>query len=172
MHQLPDVSVRPATASAVIVDVREPKEYQDSRLPGAINLPSASFSVAQFTPYREQTICLVCETGSRARAVRAKLTEAGFPTVVLLHQQMADFPTTADGELRGGGWSVDRQFRLTLGLLLAVFLVGYSYGYEAFILLPTVLCTGLIFTALIDRCYLRMGIARLPWNRQRDRKQG
>lgn len=65
------------------------------------------------------------------------------------------------------GWSIDRQFRITLGILLAIALTLYALGYEYGLIIPMILCVGLIFTSIIDRCYMRMAIARMPWNRNR-----
>ena len=62
------------------------------------------------------------------------------------------------------GWTIDRQFRLALGLSLAVFLLGYFLVSEIFIVIPVILCIGLTYTSIIDRCYMRLGIAMLPWN--------
>lgn len=63
----------------------------------------------------------------------------------------------------GKGWSVDRQFRFVLGILLAIFLAGYPFS-PMFAIIPVVLSLGLTVTAIIDKCYLRIGIVRLPWN--------
>jgi hypothetical protein len=54
---------------------------------------------------------------------------------------------------------------MTLGVLLAIFLGGDFLSIQWLIAIPIILATGLIFTSLIDRCYMRMGIALLPWNR-------
>jgi len=41
----------------------------------------------------------------------------------------------------------------------------YFLGNNGFILIPIILSGGLTITAIIDRCYMRMAIAKLPWNR-------
>ncbi len=151
--------------NAIIIDVREPKEFKDYHLDGAINLPSTAFEISQFTPFQHQVICLVCQTGNRAGKVKEKLLDAGFKQVTLLGTQMDRFEK--ESSVNSGGWSVDRQFRITLGILLASFLVGQHFGLTGFIVIPLILCIGLIFTSIIDRCYMRMGIAMLPWNRKK-----
>lgn len=154
--------------NSVIIDVREPKEFRDRRMPGAINLPYSKFSMQQYEPYKNGMICLVCETGSRATRVLDKLVDAGFENVYLLERQMAHYHHEAAQNFTTKGWSVDRQFRMLLGLLLAIFLIGtYMFNLSGFVAIPIILATGLIFTSIIDRCYLRMGIAMLPWNRDK-----
>jgi hypothetical protein len=63
-----------------------------------------------------------------------------------------------------GSWTVDRQFRLILGGLLLVALLGTVVGQSYLLALAFIIALGLTFTAIIDRCYFKMLIARLPWN--------
>ena len=63
-------------------------------------------------------------------------------------------------------WTVDRQFRLALGLVLLVSLAGTFMREAAWLAPVSVIAVGLTVTALIDRCYAREAIARLPWNRE------
>ena len=150
---------------SVIVDVREPAEFRDSSIPGAINLPSTQDHHEKFADFRDRKICLVCSSGSRAKEVARKLESAGFEKLFLLEPQMDRYQRPTEST---SGWSVDRQFRLTLGLLLAIFLAGWSAGLSWLIAIPIILSTGLIFTSIIDRCYMRAGIAMLPWNRGKE----
>ena len=69
-------------------------------------------------------------------------------------------------------WSVDRQFRFLLGIFMALYLIGYHWISALFSLIPAILCLGLIITAIIDKCYLRVGIAMMPWNvEEREQRQ-
>lgn len=156
---------------AVLVDVREPAEYAESHLPGAINLPSTQFTPDAYLSFGAQPIYLICNSGSRAKQIAAELQKHGVTQVFLLAQQM---DTLTEARQFGHflvanstGWSIDRQFRMTLGLLLLTFLLGYTLWSTLFMVIPVILSAGLIITAIIDRCYLRVGIAMLPWNRAR-----
>ena len=147
--------------TAAIIDVREPAEYGDLHIPGAINIPSTQYESEHFSGYAQKNIYLVCQSGRRANQVRNQLIEDGFQNVFILETQMQ--------HIRNGkktkGWTVDRQFRMTLGILLALFLVLHFLDVKNGIIIPIILASGLIFTSIIDRCYMRMGIAMLPWNR-------
>lgn len=149
---------------AVIIDVREPKEYSDHHIPGAINIPATTFDTKQFEPYRSNTICLICQTGKRADNIKNLLIENSFDNVYLLENHMENIEKNAD---LNQGWSVDRQFRMLLGLLLAIFLSGFYFGITSLMIIPIILSTGLIVTSIIDKCYMRMGIAMLPWNKKK-----
>ncbi|MCP9768463.1 hypothetical protein EGI22_11110 [Lacihabitans sp. LS3-19] len=146
---------------AVIIDVREQAEFKDSHLPGAINFPFTKYQKAYFEPFNDKQICLICQSGRRAKAILEKLKEDGFSNLAIMEKQMEN----VSEHKQSHGWTIDRQFRMTLGTLMLIFLLGYFNASEYFIIIPIILCTGLIFTSIIDRCYMRMGIALLPWNR-------
>ena len=149
--------------AGIIVDVREPAEFAEGHIPNAVNLPSTNFCEKDYVHWAGRKICLVCQTGDRARSVAHKLCQAGMEEVYVLEQQMEHIHLEASFE----GWSVDRQFRFALGGFLAIFLIGSHWLSSFFIAIPVILCLGLIITAIIDKCYLRIGIAMLPWNRKR-----
>lgn len=148
--------------SGIIIDVREPAEFRDGHLPYAINLPSTQFSVDDYQTWYFFKICLVCQTGNRAHSIAQKLGEAGLKNVYVLERHMEEITVEVTSEV----WSVDRQFRFLLGLLMALYLIGYHWMSTLFSVIPVILCLGLIITAIIDKCYLRVGIAMLPWNRE------
>ena len=156
-----------AADQAVVVDVREPAEFRDGHLPGAVNLPSTQFDVEAYRAFDNRAICLICQTGNRAGRIAAQLREQGVDNVFLLERQMESLSDAQFFVARSGGWSIDRQFRMTLGVLLLLFLLGHFLGFAWTIVIPVILGVGLTITALIDRCYLRIGIAMLPWNRSR-----
>lgn len=149
--------------TAVIIDVREPGEFIEYHIPGALNIPSSNYQKSFFTPFENQNIYLVCQSGNRATGVGSQLIADGFSKVKILEDHMESIQQPVQIK----GWSIDRQFRITLGLLLAIFLILYSFGIYNALVIPIILCVGLIFTSIIDRCYMRMGIARLPWNKNR-----
>lgn len=146
---------------SIIIDVREPGEFKEHHIPGALNIPSTKYDHNLFLAFQDLKICLVCQSGNRARQIQAKLVSDGFTKVTVLKTQMQDVQPTTESK----GWSVDRQFRMTLGILLAIFLTLYFLEIYNGIIIPIILSTGLIVTALIDQCYMRMAIAQLPWNK-------
>lgn len=148
----------------VLVDVRTAKEFADQSIPGAINIPSNSYTAADYAQFANAHICLICESGSRANAVRQELMAAGFANVSLLDKHMAHLAEQLPARTQ---WTVDRQFRLALAMLLGVFLLGYVLNQAALIFIPIVLFSGLLYSAVSNNCYLKEFIAVLPWNRTR-----
>lgn len=148
----------------VIIDVRTSKEFLEGSYPGALNLPSNNFDVSKFNPFRNDAIGLVCFSGNRAKQVKSLLEAEGFNNVTLMQHQMVHIMEGSGGD--SAVWTVDRQFRLALGLLLGVFLVGhFIFNSPLSLIVLLIVFTGLIYSAITDNCYLRMFIALLPWNR-------
>lgn len=149
----------------ILIDVREPKEFFDYHLEGSINIPSSNFKLEDFLPYKNHEITLICQSGKRAKNVLDFLTENGFNQIELVeeHIERIDKATLVS---KNKLWSVDRQFRFALGILLITFLLGFHFLSRNFIIIPIILATGLTVTAIIDRCYFRMLIAKMPWNKR------
>ena len=147
--------------TAVIVDVREPAEFKEHHIPGALNYPLTKYNSSHYSAFLNTRICLICESGKRAKQVAKKLIQDGYRNVCILELQMKDIPKLNIE----GGWTIDRQFRLVLGTLLTTYLILLFLGIEFAVIIPLILSLGLIITSIIDRCYMRMGIALLPWNK-------
>jgi len=150
------------SGEGIIIDVRESPEFKDGHIPYAVNLPSTQFMVEDYRAWHHLKIFLVCQSGSRARSIAQKLREGGMEEVYVLDRHMEQFVIEASSEV----WSVDRQFRLVLGVFIALYLIGYHWMSALFSIIPVILGLGLIITAIIDKCYLRIAIAMLPWNRE------
>ena len=149
--------------NTVIIDVRTSKEFQSGTLPGAINIPSNNFTLKDYEAYKNDHISLLCSSGNRAELVRQVLHENGITQVSTLHKHLDHL---AVNETTDAKWSVDRQFRLALGILLAIFFVGIIAGSTSFFIIPAIVCAGLFYSVLTNNCYLKIGIALLPWNRK------
>jgi rhodanese-related sulfurtransferase len=64
-----------------LVDVREPAEYADKHLPGAINIPVTLLTQRSTTlDHRKQTI-VYCQSGGRSYTAIRKLRKMGFHSV-------------------------------------------------------------------------------------------
>jgi phage shock protein E len=69
----------------IIIDVREPSEYNYGHVEGAVNLPLASISkdnkdISGLST--DQEIVVYCRSGGRAESARSKLLQLGFTDVV------------------------------------------------------------------------------------------
>lgn len=68
---------------AVLVDVREPQEYQDGFLPNSIRIPLGSLSekATQLDKHKERPIIIVCRSGNRSAQAVRMLKQMGYETV-------------------------------------------------------------------------------------------
>src|SRR6266567_8016179 len=68
-------------AGAVVVDVREPYEWQEGHIPGAVHIPLGSLStrLKELDPTRE--VIAVCRSGHRSITAAQMLHRAGFSQI-------------------------------------------------------------------------------------------
>jgi rhodanese-related sulfurtransferase len=147
--------------NTIIVDVRTRKEFLEGSYPGAINLPSDKFSLEAFTSLNCSHIALVCNSGSRAKAVLNRLKDYGVDNASLMYIQMDHLK---EGTPRSQTWSIDRQFRLALGIMIGLALLAGTASYLSITLLA-IIFSGLMYSAVTDNCYLKVLISNMPWNK-------
>lgn len=68
---------------AVLLDVREPQEYQEGFLPNSIRIPLGSLAekATQLDKHRERPIIIVCRSGNRSAQAVRMLKRMGYETV-------------------------------------------------------------------------------------------
>jgi rhodanese-related sulfurtransferase len=71
----------------VILDVREPNEYDVAHIPEAINVPRGllEFSIWTAVPNQEEKIFVYCKTGARAALATKLLNELGYKNAVAVN---------------------------------------------------------------------------------------
>jgi rhodanese-related sulfurtransferase len=74
---------------ATLVDVREPAEYAEAHVPGALLIPMGQLSARIGELDRTETIYLVCRSGHRSAVVGEALETHGFDTVNVAGGTMA-----------------------------------------------------------------------------------
>ena len=71
-------------AEAIILDVREQSEYDESHIPGAVLLPVGSIdaeSAAEVIPAKDTTVLVYCRSGNRSKKAAAALAELGYTEI-------------------------------------------------------------------------------------------
>ena len=74
----------------VIIDVREPEEFQVSHLENALNLETA-VSISQLITDKRARIVVYCSVGYRSARVAASLKELGYTQVQNLHHSIFEW---------------------------------------------------------------------------------
>jgi rhodanese-related sulfurtransferase len=82
---------------AVLVDIRDTKEYSSGHIAGAVSMPVSSIDarIGELDPYKDKPVVLVCKMGQHASATGRKFKELGFENVRRLSGGMAEW--TANG---------------------------------------------------------------------------
>ncbi|MBI5834411.1 MAG: rhodanese-like domain-containing protein [Armatimonadetes bacterium] len=175
-----------ADDKCVLVDVREQREFDTVRIPGAILVPLSSFDPAKVPDPQGKHLVLHCQAGMRATDAARRLLKSGVETVWCFEGGMGEWTSAgfategSQGQAQsaegasccapsarpaGGGLSVQRQTQLGIGIMMLVFtllgqLIDERLGWLC--LLPAL---GLINAGVTGLCPLATGIAKAPWNR-------
>lgn len=69
--------------SVVILDVRNPEEFETGHIKGAINVPNPSITNREIPelPDKEQQILVYCRSGQRSRIAAKKLAFLGYRNI-------------------------------------------------------------------------------------------
>lgn len=68
-----------ATGTILLVDVREPDEFESGHIPGSILVPLSRFSVSDIPDAAGRRIVLSCRSGRRSLIAAAMAFEQGLP---------------------------------------------------------------------------------------------
>ena len=63
------------TNACVLVDVREPNEFQSGRVPGSQNMPLSRFDAGRLP--NDRTVVLICRSGARSAGALARARASG-----------------------------------------------------------------------------------------------
>ncbi len=82
---------------AVVLDIRDTKEFSAGHIAGAVSMPFASFDsrIGELEPYKDKPVVLVCKMGQHASAAGRKLKPLGFENVRRLSGGMAEWTASS-----------------------------------------------------------------------------
>ncbi len=78
-----------AAKATLIIDVREPTEYEKGHIPGAFLLSTSRFNIGNFPRVQGLKTVLVSDQGIRALAIAERLMKESFPDIYILASGMA-----------------------------------------------------------------------------------
>ncbi len=150
----------------VLIDVREPGEFQTESVEGSINIPLSSFGATYSKLKSSETTYVLCQVGARAASAAAHLAQKGFPSVIVVSGGInawkhEDLPT-----MRGARhiWPMERQVRFAAGLLILTG-IGLSFINPWFLGISAFVGCGLVFSGLTGWCGMALILAHFPWNK-------
>jgi len=81
--------------SVMLVDVRDPEEFAEGHIPGAINLPLNNFAAGSGVLDKEKKIVVYCNSGGRSYGAYKKLMKLGYKNIyqaIFADWKEADLP--------------------------------------------------------------------------------
>lgn len=151
-----------------VIDVREDAEYHAEHIAGAQLVPLSAFTQRAGAIDTQQTVYVVCRSGTRATQAAGRLQQRGHPDVCVVEGGLQAWMAAGYPVERGTrrAWSLDRQVRFVAGsaVLLGVALAWLVH--PGFMLLAACIGAGLVFSALTDTCGMAVVLARMPWNQR------
>jgi rhodanese-related sulfurtransferase len=152
----------------LLLDVRTAKEYRSVHIPQSVSLPLQDLKPDALPEavHASPVVCLVCQSGTRARHAAQQL-EAVLGTRLSLLEGGLQAWQQAGLEIRKGQSTlpVDRQVRIIVGLMILTG-VGLSLTlHPGYIGIAAFAGFGLLVAGITDWCPLALLVARMPWNR-------
>jgi rhodanese-related sulfurtransferase len=79
--------------AALVLDVRDQKDFNSGHIVDAINIPFASIDlrISELDQYKSNPVIIVCKMGQHAGGIGRKLRAAGFEKVLRLGGGMAEW---------------------------------------------------------------------------------
>ena len=90
----PEQAREKQNAGAVIVDVREPSEWQEGHIPGAIHIPLGTLPQRLSQLDANKELVVVCRSGNRSMKASQLLRQAGYSKVYNMSGGMIDWSRT------------------------------------------------------------------------------
>lgn len=155
-----------ADLDEVLIDVRDPREFQSASIPGSKNVPLNEVAEAAEKLSRYGTVYVTCGSGVRSAQACTMLADMGV-NVVDVEGGLAAWQH-AGLHTRGNGKShipVIRQVMLTAGLLNLAGLLLAVFVHAYWVLLSVVVGAGLTFAGTTGICFMSRVLEKMPWNR-------
>lgn len=67
--------------NGILIDVRDPEEYEEGHLPGAINVPYSMIERGYFMPGKQRKLIIYCDRGSKSMLASKYLARQGYSVI-------------------------------------------------------------------------------------------
>lgn len=149
-----------------LIDVRSPGEFAAGHIPGAVNIPMEQAEARLADMSRHEPVVLVCQSGNRAGMTCEWLSKE-HPEVLVLEGGTHAWVEAGEPVVRSTStrWSLERQVRLTAGLLVLAGVVLSLTVNPAWLYLSGLVGLGLTFAGLTNVCGMAALFSVMPWNK-------
>ncbi len=160
------------SGEAVVIDVRQPEEYQESHIPHALSFPLDNIQLLfeQLSIDDDKKIIFQCKSGVRSAQACAWFLQN--PSLAnrcfnleggILAWQEANLPTiTHHAKQRP---SIFRQVQMTVGSLICLNSLFGFFGFQIGYLIAGLLGAALAISGFTGWCGLGLLLQKMPWNK-------
>lgn len=149
----------------VLVDVRNPIEFEAEHIAGAVNLPLETLDSHCNEVPRTGQLVVICRSGKRAERGAYTLMGQGFQPKVLaggmVAWRKAGLPIK-EGKKR---LPIERQIQLIVGSAVLTGVLLGVFVNTWFLMIPGFFGAGLTFAGLSGTCALGILLGKAPWNK-------
>jgi len=149
-----------------LVDVRSPGEYAAGHIPQASNIPLEQVESRLKDLADHGEVVLICQSGRRAGMCFENFSNVQ-PNLVVLDGGTGAWVNEGGDVVKtqASSWSIERQVRLTAGLLILLGTILSLTTAPAWIYLAMFVGAGLTFAGLTNVCGMASLFALMPWNK-------
>lgn len=154
--------------NVMIIDIREPIEFNSEHIIGSHNIPASKISTTDFSPYKDKIAVFHCSSGIRTKRAADAILATGFKEIYCLPQgiqqwKACQLPVQTNTRI---GIDIMRQVQITAGSLVVIgLLLGY-FITPSFMLLSFFVGAGLIYAGISGNCYMAQLLTLMPWNKK------
>ncbi len=150
----------------MIIDVREPNEYNAEHIIGAINIPLSKIDIklVNLANLNKNKIVLYCQSGKRSLEAYKKIINtdnlSNLEGGINLWKEKS-FPTNFMKKLL----PIERQIQIAMGSFLLIGIILSIIANPYWLLLSFIISLGLLNAGITGWCGLGIFIAKMPWNK-------
>lgn len=151
----------------VILDVRNPGEYEAVHVEGSVNLPLDLIErhCAEVAARLGAPVVLLCAQGARSGQAARLLAGAGAGELRILDGGISAWESAGGDVRRGRGhWAMERQVRLVAGSLVLTSVLASTLRPAAK-WVAAAIGAGLTYSAVSNTCTMARVLGYLPYNR-------
>jgi len=153
---------------AVLVDVREPAEFNNKHIKGAKLHPLGTIDAATVSQYSDKTVYVYCQKGMRGQKACEKILQANPNANLVNITGGIEACELAGFDINKGTSSViplDRQVQMTIGGSVLLFCLLSVFVTSNFVWGAAFFGAGLLFAGISGFCGLARVMALAPWNK-------
>lgn len=150
-----------------IIDVRTEAEFESCHIRGAkLHQLQTMNAEAVLAEAGGAPIHILCKGGARAKKAAEQISsQTGQSVWVISGGTDACVNIDMPHSLGREAMSLERQVRITAGLLVVLGVLGGTIWHPALYGLSAFVGAGLVFAGVTDTCAMGMLLARMPWNK-------